>query len=251
MFDHKNKPEIIFVHGILGFDSIGFPKLGLSVDYFRKLPKRLDSLPVNAHFPALPAVGTIAQRAQVLAKYIEALGADSVHLVGHSMGGLDCRYAAAHLDPAKRISSVTSIASPHLGTPLADWIVDGRGIFPALARKIMAPGIYDLTTDAMHHFNDAVPDRDDVRYSSYAGVRPIDEMPLWYRPWTRRVSNVKGPNDSQVPVSSARWGHFVKQSRADHFEMAGWSFALPSRTNQRPFDHIRFYTEIVERLIDS
>ena len=247
----NGKPMVIFVHGILGFNVLGLPKLGLAIRYFRGLHKSLKNLPVEAHFPTLPPVGRIADRAQALADYIEELGVDSVHLIGHSMGGLDCRYFTTHLDPKRRVRSVTTVATPHHGTPLSDWIVTGRGLFPKLAGWVLGSGIEDLTTDALERFNTEVPDREDVEYNSYAGARPIDEMPPWYRPWTRLIANRKGDNDSQVPVESARWGQFIRELRADHLELVGWSLALPSRTRQRPFDHIGLYHEIVKRLIYS
>jgi triacylglycerol lipase len=245
------KTLVVFVHGFCGFDVLGLPNLGLSIRYFRKLAHSLKRFPVEAHFPALPPVGTSADRARALGQYVEKLEATSLHLVGHSMGGLDCRYFATHLDHARRVRSVTTVATPHRGSPLADWVGSGRGAFPWVAGGVLQPGLTDLTTDACRRFNDAVIDRDDVHYSSYAGARPVGEMPPWFRPWTRLITRQAGENDSQVSVESARWGAFVKQVRADHLELAGWSLGAPSRSDERPFDHIGLYHEIVDRLIDG
>ena len=48
------------------------------------------------------------------------------HLIAHSMGGLDSRYLIAHLqaESDNRIVSLTTISSPHHGSPLADLIVE-------------------------------------------------------------------------------------------------------------------------------
>jgi triacylglycerol lipase len=100
-------------------------------------------------------------------------------------------------------------------------------------------------------FNETVQDRPDVDYASYAGARPVSEMPCWYRPWTRMISKSAGDNDSQVPVSSAQWGEFVKQVRADHLELVGWNLGFGAPAIERPFDHIRFYHEIIDRVIYS
>ena len=245
------KQVFIFVHGIMGFDQLGLPALGLSIRYFRGLAPSLRQLPIEAHFPALPAVGSIAQRAQVLADYIEALEVEAVHLIAHSMGGLDCRYVISKLDPQQRVRSLTTVATPHHGSPLADWIVNDRGLVTALLRRLLGEGIKALTTEACRRFNEQVKDRPDVDYRSYAGVRPLAEMPIWYRPWTRRVANQQGDNDSQVAASSARWGEFIRQLRADHLEMAGWNLAFKNAAIERPFDHIRFYHQLLEKLMSE
>ena len=47
------------------------------------------------------------------------------HLIAHSMGGLDSRFLTAHLQGKdNRILSLTTISSPHHGSPLADLIVE-------------------------------------------------------------------------------------------------------------------------------
>ena len=48
------------------------------------------------------------------------------HLIAHSMGGLDSRFLITHLQPEEdnRILSLTTIGSPHHGSPIADLIVE-------------------------------------------------------------------------------------------------------------------------------
>lgn len=50
------------------------------------------------------------------------------HIIAHSMGGLDSRYLITHLGGSHRIASLTTIATPHFGSPIADvvhkWILD-------------------------------------------------------------------------------------------------------------------------------
>jgi triacylglycerol esterase/lipase EstA (alpha/beta hydrolase family) len=44
---------------------------------------------------------------------------------GRIQGGLDCRYLASQLKPEKfKVSSVTTIATPHRGSPFADYLID-------------------------------------------------------------------------------------------------------------------------------
>ena len=46
-----------------------------------------------------------------------------VHLIGHSLGGLDSRFLISKLGMADRVLSLTTIGTPHHGTPLADIVV--------------------------------------------------------------------------------------------------------------------------------
>lgn len=242
----KNSHAIVFVHGILGFSSRRI--LGKEVHYFRALQPQLRDFPRPIYFPALPSVGLVEDRARALARYLEGLRDDRIDLIAHSMGGLDGRYLIHHLDPQRRIRSLTTIATPHRGSPLAQWTLDNRGLLSAFLRRITTPGLLDLTPAACARFNAEIIDRPDVVYRSYAGHRPINEMPLILRPWTRAMQESDGDNDSQVPVASAVWGEFRGTLRADHLELPGWNFGLPDKRKARPFDHIGFYRRLVQQL---
>jgi triacylglycerol lipase len=242
-----DRPAIVFVHGILGFDAIVLP--GISIQYFRKLAESLSFSAADILFAKLPIVGSIAERARHLKRFISCIGAQELILIAHSMGGLDCRYLIQCLDPEKRVKILVTVGTPHGGTPLANWFLQDNSWLARLGKVIVHPGIDDLTTDACKRFNTAVTNRSDVRYLSYAGCRPIAEMPLPLRPFSRMLQEKAGENDGEVPVSSARWGEFRGVLRADHVELAGWSFALPNREVARPFDHIAFYRNLVQEML--
>lgn len=130
--------QIYLVPGFMGFQSLG------QLAYFRRVPEmlkqHLDGLghPDVEVFecPTLPS-GSIARRAQRALQFIADHGgerASSIHVVGHSTGGLDARLLAApgvRLVPGgleeeigKRIHSVVSVSTPHFGTPMANKLVD-------------------------------------------------------------------------------------------------------------------------------
>jgi len=245
----SHNSAVVFVHGILGFSS--FQLLGREIQYFRALKAKLHDCIAPIYFPALPANGTIKQRATVLANHLAQIPEPQIHLIAHSMGGLDSRYAICHLDPQCRIQTLTTIATPHRGTPLADWFIHKPGPIPALGRRLASPGLYELTPDACTRFNYSAPDRPDVSYQSYAGVRSISEMPLQFRHWARMLGKMVGENDSQVSKTSAAWGDFKGTLQADHLELVGWSFGLPNRKNSRPFNYKRFYHNLVNELISE
>jgi len=246
VIQNKIKQAIVFVHGFLGFSAWNI--LGRRIYYFRALPPRLHALAQPAYFPTLPRAGLIAERAQALAHFLNGIHAERIDLIAHSMGGLDSRYAIHHLDPQQRIRSLTTMASPHRGSPLAQWILDNQLPFSPLLRRISRPGLVDLTPEACARFNAEITDRPDVLYRSYAGHRPVSEIPLIFRPWAKAIQKTEGDNDSQVSVTSAMWGEYQGALRADHLELVGWNLGWPGKDKARPFDHREFYLGLVQQL---
>lgn len=64
-----------------------------------------------------------------------------VNFVAHSMGGLDCRYLISHLKPSSYTPlSLTTIGTPHRGSPFMDWCAAniGVGTTAATAQAIAA-----------------------------------------------------------------------------------------------------------------
>ncbi len=241
------RQAVVFLHGIVGADFIR--ALWPSFQYFRLLDRRLADFGVPLYFPGAPSAATIETRAGFLAAALAQIPADTLHLVAHSMGGLDARYLIHHHDAECRIRSLTTVGSPHRGSPLVQWVMDTNGLLQWFSRRFLVPGLHELTPEACARFNEQVPDRADVVYRSYAGCRPVGEMPWLYREPTRVLQRLEGDNDSQVSVASARWGDFRGTVRADHLELTGWSFGLPNRRAQRPFDHGAFYRRIVGELL--
>lgn len=70
-----------------------------------------------------------------------ATGADGVHLVGHSLGGLLARYAVQRRGLADVASTVVTIAAPHGGTRLAR-------LAPGGCARLMLPGSPLLAADS-------------------------------------------------------------------------------------------------------
>jgi triacylglycerol lipase len=245
--EQNSKQAIVFLHGILGADVIrkAWPRFR----YFRGIRETLKAPGASIHFPIAPSASSIANRANVLQVFIDQIQADSVHLIAHSMGGLDARYLINNCDPARRIRSLTTVGTPHHGSELVHWVETTRGPVQSFARHFLYPGILELTPQACDRFNRETPDRPDVSYRSWAGYRPEEEMPLMYRTQTRVLQREVGENDSQVGVTSATWGVFRGVVRADHLELAGWSLGLPKRNIQRPFDHAGFYQLLVNEAL--
>jgi pimeloyl-ACP methyl ester carboxylesterase len=122
----------------------GFTRLA-SYDYFAHVERALHARferagqPMETHVSDVLPTASVRRRAAKLAELIArtATSDGPVHLVGHSTGGLDARLVAspcAHLSVAAdamrwlpRLRSVTTMNTPHYGTPLASFFATNRG----------------------------------------------------------------------------------------------------------------------------
>jgi triacylglycerol lipase len=125
--------HIYLLPGFMGFQSFG------EIAYFRRVPKMLVELlgelghdRIEVHeCPTIPT-GSIARRAQQALEFIAGHGgeqAESIHIIGHSTGGLDARLLATpgarlvtgRLEEriGRRIHSIVTMSTPHYGSPIA------------------------------------------------------------------------------------------------------------------------------------
>ncbi len=233
---------VVLAHGLFGFDVL--ERQGERREYFRGISDRLALQGGTVHRCKVAPVASIATRAAMLADFVQRLPHPKVNVIAHSMGGLDARYAIAKLGLHSRVASLTTIGTPHFGTPLADvGVVVGKGlrVHRLLERLGLEPDAFDdLTTRGAASFNDAVEDVPGVFYASVVGAlaRAHRASPLLLPTWALLRSSA-GPNDGIVPASSQRWGHVLAEIDADHFAQVDGS---------RSFDAPAFYEALVAEL---
>jgi hypothetical protein len=124
----RPRHHVVLVPGLFGFAKLG------GFDYFMHVEEALASRfmerGADCEFVLVssPPTGSIVYRTEVLMDAIQRSCADDagvIHLVGHSTGGLDVRLLASPSawpdlpDWFDRVRTVTSISTPHYGTPLA------------------------------------------------------------------------------------------------------------------------------------
>jgi triacylglycerol lipase len=240
MSEFQSAP-IVLVHGILGFNQLTFGGLRLA-DYFRLIPEALRN---DGHLVPLPPrlnpAGSIAERAQDLKTYLEQnadVAGRRVHLVAHSMGGLDARFMIARLGMADRVLSLTTIGTPHHGSPVADVVVQGTD--PALNQFIEhlgvdVQGVHDLTTGACRRFNEDINDAPGVRHFSIAGqFQPhrVLGVPRGVLGVTHDiVAHTENANDGLVSIASATLSERATWTAlpnwdANHFRLINWGANL-------------------------
>lgn len=130
-------------HIYLSAGMFGFTQLA-SYDYFAHVRRALDArfhasgLELETHVSDVLPTASVRRRAGTLAELIEqtATGDGPIHLLGHSTGGLDARLVAspcAQLPPGAgktwlpRLRSITTMNTPHYGTPLASFFATAKG----------------------------------------------------------------------------------------------------------------------------
>jgi len=244
MSNAQHQRPIVLVHGIFGFNQLMLRGAKLA-DYFRLIP---DALRAAGHIvprpPQLNLSGSIAKRAQDLKNYLTdpantEVAGKQVHIIAHSMGGLDARYMISKLGMADRVASLTTVGTPHHGSPIADLVVAGTD--PIRTRilehlGVDINGISDLTIGACRQFNQEVVDHPHVRYFSVAGrfkPKHIVGPSLGVLGLSHDIIRKKeGDNDGLVSVKSATFGErqqnwtFLGAWEANHFRLVNWGTDL-------------------------
>ncbi len=116
-------PPIVLAHGFFGFDTFAGADF---ITYFYGVREDLiASGERHVYTPAVDPFSDSRTRGDALLEHVLDIlaetGAEKVNLVAHSQGGLDARRVAS-LRP-DLVESVTTVATPHTGTPVADVAV--------------------------------------------------------------------------------------------------------------------------------
>lgn len=236
---------IVLVHGILGVGSELLPGTPLpfkpQFDYFNGVVVHLRQAGINVLAPTLSLLKAVEYRGEELARHLQALPAGRIDIIAHSMGGLDARYVLHHYPAiAARITSLTTIGTPHHGSAVADKTSTLFQVFqqhaPAwLLEQIGALG--SLSTEKAAQFNRTIKEAEGVRYLNIAGVAGRDEQNILLRA-AAAIGELAGPNDGVVLRESAHYQRHqpLPDWPLDHFGEIGW--ARPARLG---FDAGIFY----------
>lgn len=262
------KNPVIFCHGLMGFDSV---KLGggivpLQISHWKGIKEVLEANGVDVLFARVPAISSPVERAEVLTKIItEKYKGRSVHLIGHSMGGIDARYVASHLqgEDTFKVLSVTTVSAPHRGTYAADYFLETVGNrLPAMVAVLNklpiggdgdGQGFVSLTTKNMEKFNEETPDAPGVQYFSWGAEFEPGLLDLYRIPHSIILPK-QGPNDGFIAIQSAKWGTYLGTLKGvSHSDLTGWvdtaRYTWAEWTGRSiNFKPATFYLEMVDHL---
>lgn len=257
----KTKYPIVLVHG-LGFrDRTGLLK------YWSNIPKALEKKGALVYHGSQNAFGSIKNNSKFLKKRILSIlnktNKAKVNIIAHSKGGLESRFLISKLGMGNKVASLTTIATPHRGSFMANLILeklpekDIYGRIIDIYAKLLGdrnPNSLEaglgLTIENMKRFNKEVPNIQGVYYQSYGAA--IDETypNLLWRKMYSLIHKMEGQNDGLVSTRSCKWGNFkgiVKSGGkpvVSHADIVG----LNVFTGVYEFDEERFFISLVQEL---
>jgi triacylglycerol lipase len=241
---------IVLVHGFFGFDVQRIGRFRVR-RYWPGIVPMLRRSGNRVLVARLAPTDSISHRARQLQAFIESHLPDGpLHLIAHSMGGLDCRYALTHLGLHQRVLSLTTINSPHQGSALADFgVKQVEGLMKLLfaAMGLTTRGVYDLTREACQRFNETTPDVPGVVYHSVASSCSLAALPPQFIGSYLLIQAEEGANDGLVSTrSAARWPG-TEHWRAAHTDVVNWP-NVPAQLFGQWCDPLRRYVRLIERL---
>ncbi len=202
---------------------------------------RLRSFGIQAFAPNIVPYATIEIRASQWAERIEQLQKkykyEKFNVIAHSMGGLDMRHAIHQNDIGSSVASLTTVATPHHGTSLAEIVLTtpellkeklnelmnwfGENVFPDQKSNAVA-AVKQLTRNYIEEtFNQSTPNHEKIKYfsvSSAAGKGTAHPLNPILRLQNQLIYQKEGVNDAFVTANSAVWGEHIGEYSLSHLE---------------------------------
>jgi triacylglycerol lipase len=241
------KHPIVLAHGIARFDilleilkqKLKFPDSNFAerFHYFKGIKPHLEKHGFTIFHPNQDFAGSVDVRSGQLKQRVdEALaqtGAPKVHIIAHSMGGLDARHMIVDLEMADKVASLTTIGTPHRGTILADHLLGHGGVLlmEGLNRVTNVDGFADLTIASCEEFNRRAEDmeaRNEVVYQTYASAEDFRRVFAPLIPSWLFIRENEGRNDGLVPFSSQQWRKELVASDGRRKQIAQKEFPMPA-----------------------
>lgn len=253
----NTKYPIILAHGIARFDFLlnyfikTFDALGLNVvpandglHYFKAIASHLRRHGYDVYHSSVSFAAGVERRAEDLRnevnKVLDVKKQEKVHIIAHSMGGLDARHMIVNHDMAGKVSSLTTIGTPHLGTSFADWGLAHQGdeFIEVIGRVIDLGGFKDLAQGACNDFNKRAKEQEAANSVVYRVYAAAQKQKLVFTPLQKSwdiINENEGDNDGLVSVKSQLWQSQLEGAGktkpieqkhfpvgADHLNEIGW-----------------------------
>jgi triacylglycerol lipase len=270
--------NLVLNHGIFGFATFH------EISYFNGVREHLiTKFPgVRILVAQVPPAGTIIVRGTELGRQIlQALQpggildpSKSIHIIAHSMGGLDARFLLSPDNSgnlANLVVSLTTISTPHRGSPIADLLVrlldplnigsEEKMLAQILRDRLSSMGIEigglrNLTTEKVSSFNDRFRDNESTKKFSVAGVGRgkrvfgihLNTCAALRLAYTVIKEMTGEDNDGLVSLSSATWGSEPELWFADHADEIGHDLDQGLQARPSHLNYLSKYEAIVDRL---
>lgn len=266
--DRKLKYPILLVHG-MGFRDG-------KISYWGRIPDALRRAGARVYLGGQDGNASVETNAAFLKVRLEEIlaesGAEKVHIIAHSKGGLEARYLISTLKQGAHIASVTTIQSPHNGSRTMDklmklpsplmklgcWVTD---LFHRISGD-KCPQTYrcleQLTTKFAADFNRENPDDPDIRYRSCAfRMKNCFSDILFIVPYIA-VKLMDGGSDGFLTPDEVSHGEFIGVytgtgrrgiSHCDEVDLRRRPLSRKAPANDHEISDItEFYVSLLEKL---
>jgi len=216
----KTRYPILMAHGVFFRDWKYF-------NYWGRIPKELTDngaqIFYGNHNSALSVEMAAEELKQRILEILRETGSEKVNIIGHSKGGLDARWAISCLGMDACVASLTTINTPHRGTPLAGKLLELTPDKAAAAvgrqyGKLFAKlgdddcdflgSVNGLTPQTCDELNKAMPDRGGVLYQSVGSkMRAVSSAGPPLNAGYAIIKPLGGENDGLVCTDSMAWGN--------------------------------------------
>ena len=208
---------VLLVHGT-AFRDYALPL------YWGRIPRALRNMGAAVYYGKTDGWGSIKQNGEQLARRIEEIlkqtGAAKLHIIAHSKGGLDARYAISACGCADKVATLTTFSTPHRGSRTIDRLLQ----LPAPAWSAVASLVNALafllgdrhpdfitvcrqfSTEYMAAFNAQYPLPNGLPCRSYGAQMKAARSDIFMALQHRLVTKYDGENDGIVGVWSAEFG---------------------------------------------
>lgn len=272
---------IVLAHGVCRFDILwndsldsdnnDDPKIDL-LNYFRGIRTMLMEKGHTVFHSKVAWAADVDSRAadlkNNLLRILDDTNAEKVNIIAHSMGGLDSRHMMFNdRNDGKiheRVASLTTISTPHWGSPFADWGLANLSSIPKILKSIGldVSAFEDLQTHKCRTFNED-PEvvefetncESTVLFQTYAGKQDFWGIFNLLKGPARIIEDKEGDNDGLVSVTSAKWKEDYFKGvleKTDHLNELGWwdfSQLLEGESQDELLERIHaFYAEVAANL---
>ncbi len=211
---------IVLMHGMSGFGKLNIGPV--SVTYFDGVAADLAERGEQVFVTIVPPYDTSEDRAKALAPQIDQIlqrtGKAKVNLVGHSQGGMDARVITSPngLGYGDRVASVTTVATPHHGSRVADGVLGLLSGVPNSVIDDITSSVLDLAEKTAYelqsdpHLRAQLNELAESYMASSFNPRYVDDPRVKYESYAGRTNSASGlgvcdggvfpnePNDTDV-----------------------------------------------------
>ncbi len=272
---------IILAHGVSRFDAPWNDALEVDnsddpvldkLHYFKGVRTKLKAAGYTVFHSNVSWAARVEVRARDLERNVSAIlektKAEKVNIIAHSMGGLDARHMLFNDREEgmihRHVASLTTVATPHWGSPFADWAIGNLPQVIPFAKQcgLDLDAFQDLQVKSCRKFN-LNPDvrayerecEATIRFQTYAGRRKQWSFVNLFNLPFQIIEKAEGENDGLVSVQSAQWKERYFKGiieDVDHLNELGWWDTNELQTGESADDLLKriheFYLSVAEGL---